>query len=633
MGKAPQSMDFLSFVFWIGVMSVDGETLAGPDKVWQVSQSSIDSYVARVATMREKQYLYDLGEIPSKVLDGFATWDQECHRERKSGTLYLRGLSLMTLQLPDKGVTKPIKCPEELRYEELAPFYAYRMTKSQRDALQLVFYFDQRPFVKDESMFAIAITFSVMLLLCGAAIAFSLDADALVLNPVEKMISTVHRIRDRPLDAMKMADEEFKREEAKKARERSKNKEPLAEIKKFLWCVSGDAEEVMETVILEKTIIKIGSLLALGFGEAGASIIEHNMHGADSACVDAMVDGSEVTTIIGVARIRDFSTTTEVLQAKVMTFVNQIAEIVHGVVDEFYGAPNKNNGEIFLLVWRTQDSSGKHSLPLAKLADMSILAFTRITSAVHSSRVLEVYRSHPGLQQRLGKDCRVNLSFGLHYGWVIEGAVGSEFKIDASYLSPNVSIAESVERATQIYGVSILIAESLIEVCNHEMAAKCRLIDKVLITGSPRPMNLYVMDLDYYALEVEDVFQQRHFGNKQRFLARQHLEQDKHKKAGDGVSVVSLFDDHPEITRMRERYTPEFTHVFNMGYQNYSLGEWDVAQRFLHRTKTMLSSGNFVIEDGPSVALLRFMEHQHQFEAPSNWSHKAYRELGHAALS
>eukprot|EP00971_Amphidinium_carterae_P073464 1452546-Amphidinium_carterae.1 len=43
----------------------------------------------------------------------------------------------------------------------------------------------------------------------------------------------------------------------------------------------------------------------------------------------------------------------QVLQAKVMTFVNQIAEIVHGVVDEFHGAANKNNGETFLLVWRT----------------------------------------------------------------------------------------------------------------------------------------------------------------------------------------------------------------------------------------------------------------------------------------
>ena len=33
------------------------------------------------------------------------------------------------------------------------------------------------------------------------------------------------------------------------------------------------------------------------------------------------------------------------------------------------------------------------------------------------------------------------MHFGLHLGWAIEGAIGSKFKIDASYLSPNVNIA------------------------------------------------------------------------------------------------------------------------------------------------------------------------------------------------
>ena len=36
-------------------------------------------------------------------------------------------------------------------------------------------------------------------------------------------------------------------------------------------------EGPMETVILEQTIIKIGALLALGFGEAGSKIIAENM--------------------------------------------------------------------------------------------------------------------------------------------------------------------------------------------------------------------------------------------------------------------------------------------------------------------------------------------------------------------
>merc|ERR1719162_2353607 len=105
-----------------------------------------------------------------------------------------------------------------------------------------------------------------------------------------------------------------------------------------------------------------------------------------------------------------------------MTFVNQIAEIVHGVVDEFHGAANKNNGDTFLMIWRQEICAEENKI--RKLADMSMVAFTKILGSVHRSPVLANYRGHPGMQQRLGKDCRVNLSFGLHKGWAIEGAIG-----------------------------------------------------------------------------------------------------------------------------------------------------------------------------------------------------------------
>ena len=39
-----------------------------------------------------------------------------------------------------------------------------------------------------------------------------------------------------------------------------------------------------------------------------------------------------------------------------MVFVNEIAEIVHGIVDSFSGAPNKNIGDAFLLVWKLPES-------------------------------------------------------------------------------------------------------------------------------------------------------------------------------------------------------------------------------------------------------------------------------------
>jgi class 3 adenylate cyclase len=55
----------------------------------------------------------------------------------------------------------------------------------------------------------------------------------------------------------------------------------------------------------------------------------------------------------------------------------------------------------------------------------------------------------------------VKMGFGLHVGWAIEGAIGSEFKIDASYLSPNVNMAARLEAATKQYGVPLLVSGAM----------------------------------------------------------------------------------------------------------------------------------------------------------------------------
>lgn len=77
------------------------------------------------------------------------------------------------------------------------------------------------------------------------------------------------------------------------------------------------------------------------------------------------------------------------------------------------------------------------------------------------------------------KGYRVKMGFGLHFGWAIEvnqynnmvnlncclynkqGAIGSDFKIDASYLSPNVNMASRLEAATKQFGTGLLISGAL----------------------------------------------------------------------------------------------------------------------------------------------------------------------------
>lgn len=61
---------------------------------------------------------------------------------------------------------------------------------------------------------------------------------------------------------------------------------------------------------------------------------------------------------------------------------------------------------------------------------------------------MQKYAKHKGLNQRM-KNYEVKMGLGLHFGWSIEGAIGSYYKIDASYLSPNVNMASRLEGATK----------------------------------------------------------------------------------------------------------------------------------------------------------------------------------------
>jgi len=65
-----------------------------------------------------------------------------------------------------------------------------------------------------------------------------------------------------------------------------------------------------------------------------------------------MIPGKKIMAIFGFCDISYFTEATEVLQADIMIFVNEISEIVHSIVDKYAGAANKNIGEAFLLVWK-----------------------------------------------------------------------------------------------------------------------------------------------------------------------------------------------------------------------------------------------------------------------------------------
>lgn len=230
-------------------------------------------------------------------------------------------------------------------------------------------------------------------------------------------------------------------------------------------------------MIIENAIVKIGFLLALGFGDAGSEIIGSNM--AKGGDVDPMIPGKKKCAIYGFCDIRNFTDSTEQLQEDVMVFVNNIGEVVHSMVDRFAGAANKNIGDAFLLVWKINEKkytidesdntiSYKDMEYMRILADFSIISFMKIWAKLNRETKCLAYRTDERLLKRM-PGYKVKMGFGLHIGWGIEGAIGSEFKIDASYLSPNVNMAGNLEASTKAFGIPLLISGDLRDLFTPKM--------------------------------------------------------------------------------------------------------------------------------------------------------------------
>jgi len=280
-----------------------------------------------------------------------------------------------------------------------------------------------------------------------------------------------------------------------------------------------------------------------------------------------------------------------------------------------------------LLVWRL---SGATREKQTKLADMAVMSFIRIVAEVNKSHVLARYREHPGLLQRIQK-YRVTMGFGLHCGWAIEGAIGSEFKIDASYLSPNVNVASRLEAATEQFGVWILISHFMTNLCTKEMAGMCRMIDHVTVKGSRQPVRLFTLDLDYMRLEVLE--KKKGKFTKNRYKIRQLREVYKTAKWSEDFKVHDAFQSDEDLVLMRERYSKEFFQRFAMAYRNYEAGEWMVARDMFmtcHYSLNSVREGPATIDsdeppiDGPTLTLMRFMQQSHYFP-PNDW--QGHREL------
>ncbi|KXZ49182.1 hypothetical protein GPECTOR_22g772 [Gonium pectorale] len=250
---------------------------------------------------------------------------------------------------------------------------------------------------------------------------------------------------------------------------------------------------------------------------------------------------------------------------------------------------------------------------IAAIADNALASFVLINIAIKKSARLRKYAMRADLNRRM-PGFRIAMGFGLHVGWAIEGAIGSEYKIDASYLSPNVNMASRLEAATKQFGVVLLLSEDFVECLSNGLRDKVRQIDCVTVKGSTQPMGLYTYDINLEAIPDPTPEQ---------------------VEAGDDSAVEELmwrsyacsneWVENPELAASWG-LDWDFKEQFDRGFFAYRVGNWPEARKHLEECRTGLTDPVTGLPrvDGPSDVLLRYMA-DNGYTAPPGW--RGFREL------
>jgi len=375
-----------------------------------------------------------------------------------------------------------------------------------------------------DAWLSICLTLLLMLVILVMYVLLSMDVTAMVVQPIESMVGLVRRLAENPTLQLE-----------------------------------GQSKSKFETEAVRIALAKIVGLMQLGFGGAGHEIISANLANSDKTGLDLMLRGKKKECAYGFCDIRQFTDTVECLQDQVMLFTNSVGEIVHQSCHDNRGEPNKNIGDAFLIVWRPR-TLGDHT----KIVDGALTAFRRCVREIASSQTLQLVTNVEAIHKKFGRNkYRTKLGFGLHFGWSVEGPVGSPTKIDCSYLSPEVKISDRLEAATKIYSSNILMSGQFYDLLSDHIKVGIRLIDHVTLKGGVKPFRIYADD-------------------------RSNLWLKMNPKLVDIYGAEAAYE--------------QFSKTFHEGVDAFIKGDWPTAQQKLE------GAHDFCPKDVPTMLLMKEMK-------------------------
>jgi len=109
---------------------------------------------------------------------------------------------------------------------------------------------------------------------------------------------------------------------------------------------------------------------------------------------------------------------------------------------------------------------------------------------------LQAYSRHPKISHKFGEKYCIKMSFSLHTGKACEGPIGSEFKVDAIYVSKEIQVGARIDQLCDTYNREILLTNDL-----HSMLSECsktitRQIETITMNENPKSsIDVYCCDI------------------------------------------------------------------------------------------------------------------------------------------
>jgi hypothetical protein len=80
---------------------------------------------------------------------------------------------------------------------------------------------------------------------------------------------------------------------------------------------------------------------------------------------------------------------------------------------------------------------------------------------------LQAYSKHPKIQLKFHEKYNIKISFALHTGKAVQGPCGSEYKVDAVYLSTEMQVGMRIDLLCEVYNRMILVSGDLYQLLSN----------------------------------------------------------------------------------------------------------------------------------------------------------------------